>query len=210
MHRLSSQTLGAASASVPPISYDRAALGLGIVHLGLGAFSRAHLAVYIDDALARGETGWGIAGASLRSPDVRDALAPQDGLYTLAVRSGEGMRLRVIGAVKEVLVVPENPAVLIARMAHPAIRIVSLTVTEKGYCHDPASGELDEGHPDILHDLANPQAPRSALGLIAAGMAARKAAGLQPFTLLSCDNLPANGRTLKRPRRLAWKTPGPS
>jgi fructuronate reductase len=170
------------SSNVGRPSYDRTDLSCGILHLGLGAFARAHQAVYIDDILARGETGWGIVGASLRSPAVRDALKPQDGLYTLAVRSGEGTSLRVIGSVGETLVAPESPAALIARMADPAIRIVTLTVTEKGYCHDPASGELDERHPDILHDLGNPGAPRSAPGLLAAGLAARKAEGIPPFT----------------------------
>jgi fructuronate reductase len=198
MRRLCSETVRELSRNVQHPSYDRTKLTCGILHLGLGAFARAHQAVYIDDILGLGDTGWGIAAASLRSPDVRDALAPQDGLYTLAVRSGEGTGLRVIGSVGEVLVAPESPAALIARMADPAIRIVTLTVTEKGYCHDPASGALDERHPDIVHDLAHRQAPRSAPGLLAAGLAARKSQGIPPFTVLTCDNLPANGRTVKQ------------
>ena len=135
----------------------------GIVHLGIGAFHRAHQAVYTDDILGR-DPGWGILGASLKSRATRDALKPQDGLYTLAVRSGEGERLRVIGSVLDVLVAPEQLARLLAAMADPRIRIVSLTVTEKGYCHDPATGALNEAHPDIVHDLANPtrRAPRRA------------------------------------------------
>ena len=196
--RLSSKTLGQAAAGVTLPRYDRSAIRTGIVHLGIGAFTRAHQAVYLDDVLARGDLGWGIAAASLHSPETRDALGPQDGLYSLAVRSGEGAALRVIGAVREVLVAPEDPAALIARMADPAVRIVTLTVTEKGYCHDPASGELDEGHPDIRHDLGAMGAPRSAPGLLVAALAARKAAGLAPFTVLTCDNLPANGATVKR------------
>jgi len=196
--RLSSKTLPDVAAGVARPAYERGAVTPGIVHLGVGAFHRAHQAVYVEDCLARGETGWGIIGASLRTPDMRDALAPQDGLYTLAVRDGEGARLRVIGALREVLVAPENPATLISRMADPAIRIVTLTVTEKGYCHDPASGALNEDHPDIVHDLREPAAPRSAPGLLVAALAARKSAGVAPFTVVSCDNLPANGRTVKR------------
>jgi fructuronate reductase len=196
--RLSSKSLASAARGVALPRYDRAVVRPGIVHLGIGAFMRAHQAVYLDDVLARGDSGWGIVAASLRSPDTRDALGPQDGLYTVAVRSGEGTALRVIGSVGEVLVAPEHPAALIARMADPAIRIVTLTVTEKGYCHDPASGELDEAHPDIRHDLAAQGLPRSAPGLLVAALAARRAAGAAPFTVLTCDNLPANGATVKR------------
>jgi fructuronate reductase len=198
MRRLTSKTVQDTSRGIHLPAYDRGAVRPGIVHLGLGAFARAHQAVYIDDILARGDMGWGIVGASLRSPDMRDALLPQDGLYALAVRSSERTGLRVIGSVGEVLVAPENPAALVARMADPAIRIVTLTVTEKGYCHDPASGDLDERHPDIVHDLTRREAPRSAPGLLAAALAARKAQGIPPFTVLTCDNLPANGRTVKR------------
>jgi fructuronate reductase len=196
--RLSSKSLASAAPGAALPRYDRAAVRPGVVHLGIGAFMRAHQAVYLDDVLARGDLGWGVVAASLRSPDTRDALAPQDGLYTVAVRSGEGTGVRVIGAVGEMLVAPDSPAALIARMADPAIRIVTLTVTEKGYCHDPASGELDEAHPDIRRDLAAPDAPRSAPGLLVAALAARKGAGVAPFTVLTCDNLPANGQAAKR------------
>lgn len=196
--RLSRQQLGLLPPSVGRPAYDLAAAGIGIVHLGIGAFHRAHQAVMIEDCLARGEAGWAIAGASLRSPDTRDALEPQDNLYTLSVRSAAGETLRVIGAVRESHVARENPAALLARMAAPATKIVSLTVTEKGYCHDPATGQLNEEHPDILHDLANPEAPRSAIGYLARALRLRREAGLPPFTVLCCDNLPANGRTVKR------------
>lgn len=178
-------------------AYDRAAVTAGILHLGIGAFHRAHQAVVIDDRLAAGETGWGIVGASLRTPDTYDALTPQDGLYTLAVRSAEPARNRIIGSVAEVLVAPEAPLKLLERLAEPAIRIVSLTVTEKGYCHDPATGTLAEDHPDIRHDLSS-NLPRSAVGIIVEALARRRAAGTAPFTVLSCDNLPANGETVKR------------
>jgi len=179
-------------------AYDRSRVTPGIVHLGLGAFHRAHQAVVIDDCLATGATSWGIIGASLRSPDTRDALAPQDHLYTVAVRAAEGTGHRVVGALLDSVVGREKPAALVERMADPAIRIVSLTVTEKGYCHTPQTGDLDERHPDVVHDLNNLDAPRSAPGFIVAALARRRALGMQPFTVLCCDNLAANGHTVQR------------
>jgi fructuronate reductase len=184
-------------------SYQREALGTGIVHLGLGAFMRAHLAVYNDDALDQGGAlSWGIAGVSLRHADTRDALAPQEGLYTLALRDADASgrareALRVIGGVREMLVAPNDPAAVLRCMASPEVRIISLTVTEKGYCHDPASGTLRPDHPDIVHDLAHPGAPRSAIGFIVRSLAQRRARGLDGQTLMSLDNLPANGRVLR-------------
>jgi fructuronate reductase len=152
----------------------------------------------IDDLLAGGATDWGIIGASLRNSDTRDALAPQDGLYTVATRSDTGAEHRVIGSILETEVATANPELLIARLADPATRIVSLTITEKGYCHTPQTGELDQRLPDIVHDLKNPDAPRSAAGFIIAALSRRKDLGLAPFTVLSCDNLPANGHTTGR------------
>src|SRR5690606_8520442 len=166
-------------------------------HLGIGAFHRAHMAVYVDDLLAE-DPSWGIVGASLRRPDTKDALAPQDGLYTIAVRDASGTHPRVIGSILSVMDANSERERLIALMASPEIRIVSLTVTEKGYCHDPATGELDEKHPDIVADLANPQAPVSAPGMIVEALARRRDAGIAPFTVMSCDNLPDNGRTTQR------------
>jgi fructuronate reductase len=177
MTRLSNGTLGSLPAMIHKPAYDRNRVKTGIVHLGIGAFHRAHQAVYTDDVLASGDLGWGILGASLRSPDTRDALHPQDGLYAVNIRDGGGDELRVIGAVRDVLVAPENPAALLATMTDPGIRIVSLTVTEKGYCHKPATGELDPSHPDIRHDLEHPKAPRSAPGFIVEALARRRAAG---------------------------------
>jgi len=196
--RLSNASLARLPGQIRRPDYDRSGIGPGIVHLGIGAFHRAHQAVVIDDLLAQGASDWGIVGASLRSPDTRDALVPQDCLYTIAVRSGAGTEHRIIGSVLEVIVAPANPARLVARMADPATRIVSLTVTEKGYCHTPQTGELDEQHPDIVHDLRHPDAPRSAPGFIVAALERRRAAGIAPFTVLSCDNLSANGHTAKR------------
>ena len=196
--RLANHALAALPAGVKRPRYDRARVTSGIIHLGLGAFTRAHQAVYTDDVLAAGDLGWGILGASLRSRQIRDALVPQDGLYTVAIRDGDGERLRVIGSLCGLIVAPEDPQALIAAMAAPSTRIVSLTVTEKGYCHDPATGELNERHPDIVHDLANPGLARSAPGLIIAALARRRAEGSPPFSVLSCDNLPANGQTARR------------
>jgi fructuronate reductase len=196
MTRLSPAALETLPAAVERPAYDRAATRIGVVHLGIGAFHRAHQAVYLDDRLAAGEPDWAICGASLRSPDTRDALGPQDGLYTLAVRSGAGERLRVVGSVRQLLVAPSNPEALLQAMSDPAVRIVSLTVTEKGYCHDPATGTLREDHPDVVADLAHPREPRSAPGYLAEALRRRRAAGLAPFTVLCCDNLPANGRTV--------------
>jgi fructuronate reductase len=177
-------------------SYDRSGVDCGIVHLGVGAFHRAHQALYTDTVLAAGDQRWGVAAASLRSSATRDALAPQDGLYTVAVRDSTGERLRVIGALTDLIVVPEDPTRLIDTMTRPSVKIVSLTVTEKGYCHDPATGALREDHPNIRHDLDNPHRPRTAIGLMARALEQRRAAGIAPYAVLSCDNLPANGRTV--------------
>jgi fructuronate reductase len=195
--RLSQATLGELPPHIARPRHDRTTLQNGIVHLGLGAFHRAHQAVMTDAVLAGGDTRWGITAASLRSPATRDALAPQDGLYTLDQR-GVDDRQSVIGSITRILVAPEDPAALVAAMAHPHTHVVSLTVTEKAYCRDPASGALDAADPAIRHDLANPQAPRSVFGFLAASLARRRAEGLAPFTVLCCDNLPANGQTVRR------------
>lgn len=196
--RLSLSTLATLPAAVSRPAYDIAAAEVGVVHLGVGAFHRAHQAAYLDAILSRGHTGWAICGASLRSPDTSDALDPQDGLYTLAARSGAGDKLRIIGSLRRLLVAPRDPEALLAAMCDPRVRIVTLTVTEKGYCHDPASGTLDEAHPDIRTDLANPHRPVSAPGYLVEALARRRAAGIAPFTVLTCDNLPANGKTVAR------------
>ena len=195
--RLSRKTIDRLPPTVKRPDYDLGPVTVGIVHLGIGAFHRAHQAAYTD-ALLSENPSWGICGVSLRSPETRDALQPQDGLYTLAVQDGEGSDLSVIGSVVELLCAPEDPEAVLRRMADPATRIVSLTITEKGYCHNPATGTLDEGHPDIVHDLANPARPRSAIGFIVEAISRRVSAGIAPFTLLSCDNLPGNGHVLKR------------
>lgn len=198
MTRLSRAALAHLPPEVVRPSYDRADVRSGIVHLGIGAFHRAHMAEYIDSVLASGDLRWGITGVSLRSPGVRDQLDPQDGLYTLVKRDGTGDSLRVIGAVDRVLVATDDPAAVIAAMTHPDVRIISLTITEKGYCHDPASGTLNTRHRDIAHDLDHPEAPRSAIGFLVAALAARRDAASGAVTLMSCDNLPHNGAVLRR------------
>ena len=178
-------------------AYDRSKVKIGIVHLGLGGFHRAHQAVYFDDILESGDLRWGILGASLRSPESRNALQPQDGLYTVAAQSSERTAFRVIGSIIQQLVAPENPETLVEAMSEPDVKIVSLTVTEKGYCLDPATGLLNETHTDILYDLANPRSPRSAPGFIVEALRLRHERELPPFAVMSCDNLPANGVKLR-------------
>jgi fructuronate reductase len=170
--------------------------GVGIIHLGLGAFYRAFGAIYVDEAIAAKGGNWGIIGVSLKSPTTRDALAPQDWAYTSVTLSPEGEQTKVIEVLQDVLVAPESPAAVIAAMADAAVKIVSLTVTEKGYCHNPATGALNPDHPDIQHDLVN-ALPVSAPGFLVRALAARRAAGLAPFTILTCDNLPENGKLVR-------------
>jgi fructuronate reductase len=166
--------------------------GIGIVHLGLGAFFRAHGALYVEEAMAASGGDWGILGVSLRNPDIRDALAPQGGCYTALELAPDGPKARIVDAVQGVLVAPEDPQAVLDAMADPGTRIVSLTVTEKGYCHEPATGRLNLDHPDIRHDQDHPL-PVSTLGYLVRALQMRRAAGQLPFTVLTCDNLPGNG-----------------
>ena len=198
MNRLSQAHIKSLPAEVFLPTYDRTKLQAGIVHLGIGAFHRAHQAFYTESVLNKFGGDWGIIGCSLRSASVRDQLAPQDGLYTLVERSGDGEKLQLIGAVLKNLVGPENPEELVAVMAQPNIKIISMTVTEKGYCHDPATGNLNSQHPDIQHDLKNLDQPKSAIGFLVAALHARFKAGVKSFTVLSCDNLPNNGEVLEK------------
>lgn len=198
MKRLNNETLASLPADVKTPDYDRSQLKAGIVHLGIGAFHRAHQAFYTEAVLNQFGGDWGIIGASLRSATVREQLSAQDGLYTLVERSSNDEKLQVIGAVTRVLVGPENPADLVEVMADPAIKIVSMTVTEKGYCHDPSTGNLNLKNPDVQHDLDNLAAPKSAIGYLVAALKARKEAGVASFTAMSCDNLPNNGEVLEK------------
>jgi fructuronate reductase len=171
--------------------------GIGIVHLGLGAFFRAHGALYVAEAMAASGGDWGIVGVSLVRPDQRDRLAPQGCAYTAVELGPQGETHRIVSVIEDVLVAREDPEAVLARMADPKVRIVTLTVTEKGYCHEPATGALNAAHPDILHDLAHPDAPRSAPGFLVRALARCRAAGQRPFTVLCCDNLPENGRVVR-------------
>lgn len=187
--RLSPATLSRLPGDVERPDYDRAAQRRGIVHLGLGAFHRAHQAAYTDRAMAAGDRDWAITGVSLRSPQMHDALAPQDGLYALTERDGSAERTRVIGAIRDVLVAPHDPAAVVCALAARDTRVVTLTITEKGY-HRRSDGTLDPAVTTgdartIYHYLRN-------------AVAARRAAGHSGMTLVSCDNLTANGPALHR------------
>ncbi len=169
----------------------------GIVHLGLGAFFRAFGCIYVADAMAVSGGDWGIVGVSLRSADTRDALRGMGWAYTAVTLAADGERPRRITVLNDVLVAPENPEAVLIAMAEPAVRIVTLTVTEKGYCHNPATGQLNPDHPEIRHDLSH-ALPVSAPGFLVRALARRRAAGVPPFTVLTCDNLPENGKLVRR------------
>ena len=197
---LSNATLSALAPTIARPGYDRAALTPGIVHVGCGNFHRAHMAVYLDDLFALGEgQDWAILGAGVREGDarMREVLAAQDYLSSVIELAPGAHSARVIGAMTGfVPVEPGNPS-LIAAMADPAIRIVSLTVTEGGYYIDPKTGTFSPDHPDILHDAANPDRPGTVFGAIVAALRARRAAGVQPFTVMCCDNVPHNGHVTR-------------
>lgn len=182
--RLGPEALAGLPAGVARPAYDRAAQAVGIVHFGIGAFHRAHMAWYTDRAMAAGDADWMITGVSLRSTTVAEQLNPQHGLYTLAERSAAGTTCAVLGAVARVLVASSQRAEVLAALAAPATRIVSFTVTEKGYCR----------RADHSLDLA--LADAGFYPLLAEAFARRRAAGLSGLTLLSCDNLADNGRQL--------------
>ena len=180
--------------SIP--KYDRENTDIGIVHLGPGAFHRAHQAVYTENAMNLSGGNWGICGVSLRSATARDILAEQDNLYTLAILD-KNISYQIIGAIKEILVASEQNDEVIARMSLASTKLVTLTITEKGYCL-AADGSLDLSHEDIKHDLANPTAPVSAIGFIVESLKQRKLNSVKAFNVLSCDNVSGNGDKLRR------------
>ena len=182
--------------NLPRLARTAPPLPVGIVHLGLGAFFRAHGAVYIEEAVAASGGEWGILGISLQSPTMRDQLAPQGGTYTALELGPEGETARHVQIVQDVLVAREDPAAVLEAMANPAVRIVTLTVTEKGYCHAPSTGQLNPDHPDIAHDLTS-AFPRSAPGFLVRALQLRHRRGIAPFTVMTCDNLPENGRVVR-------------
>ncbi|WP_108397060.1 mannitol dehydrogenase family protein [Devosia submarina] len=181
------------TAAIP--AYDRSTLTPGIVHIGVGNFHRAHQAVYLDDLFATGtDHDWALIGAGVRPADeaMRQKLQAQDWLTTVVEQEADASTARVTGAMIDYLQPGDSEAV-IAQLADPAIRIVSLTITEGGYFIDPASQKFDPAHPEIAYDAAHRDAPKTAFGLILAGLERRRRAGIAPFTIMSCDNIPGNG-----------------
>jgi mannitol 2-dehydrogenase len=199
-HRLSLSGLAALPASVARPSYGRESLRAGMLHVGVGNFHRAHQAVYLDDLFEAGhDRDWAILGAGLRPADrvMREALAGQDWLTTVVELEPGAIRARVVGSMTGFVPVGEDGRAIVATLDDPAIRIVSLTVTEGGYCIDPATGRFDPSHPEIRHDAARPDAPRGVFGVLLAALRRRRERGLAPFTVLSCDNLPHNGEAAR-------------
>jgi fructuronate reductase len=192
--RLNRHALARLPAAVARPDFDPTTLKSGIVHLGIGAFHRAHQAVFTEDAIAAKGGDWGIVGASLKQPSVPDALTAQDCLYTVE-RLGAGARYRVMGVIRQALFAPHDRGLLLAAMTAPSTHVVTLTLSEKGYCLG-ADGSLDFFHPDIAADLAQPSEPISAIGWLALALAERQRSGAGPLTILSCDNLKSNGPKL--------------
>ena len=198
---LSNATLDQVPNGVSVPTYDRTRLTPGIVHIGLGNFHRAHQAWYLHRLMEQGLAhDWAIIGAGVRPADSaqRERLLAQDCLTTLIELDPKGKSAEITGAMIDFVPVEPDNASLIARMAEPDIRIVSLTVTEGGYYFDPATGEFDRHHPDIVHDAAHPDQPRTAFGAIIAALKLRRASGAGPFTGQCCDNLQGNGTILRR------------
>lgn len=194
--QLNQKTLPQLNASVARSSLDKSELKAGILHLGIGAFHRAHQAVYTQKALEASFGDWGIIGVSFRSPKIRDQLATQDHYYSLISHSTQGVKATIISVIEDVVFAKQDPQTVIDMIANPAIKIITLTITEKGYYQDPATGKLQLNHPDIIHDLDLANEPRTVLGYIIRGLKLRQQSGGQPVTLLSCDNLPENGCVL--------------
>ena len=198
---LNAGTLGQIGEPVRTPRFDRTLITPGIVHLGLGGFHRAHMARYMQALIERRPdmAGWGIIGAGLLPADARmeAALAPQDGLYTLVERLGDGETVTVIGSIVRVIFAGEESDTLLDAIDQPGIRIVSLTVTEHGYCLDRSTKRLDPEHPQVLADLADPLRPHGAPGLIVEAYRRRRDSGRPAFTALSCDNIQHNGAVLR-------------
>ncbi len=192
-------------AQIPPDirrpHYDRTQIKPGIVHIGLGNFHRAHQAWYLHRLMQQGQAlDWGIIGAGVRPFDKaqREKLAAQDYLSTLIELDPSGVSAEIVGSMMGYIPVETGNHALIQQMAHPAIKIVSLTVTEGGYYLDPATKDFDPDHADIVFDIAHPRAPRTVFGAIIAALKIRRDNGLGPFTCQSCDNLPGNGAIMRQ------------
>ena len=198
--RLSAATVDRLPASVRRPAYDRSLLKPGILHLGAGAFHRCHQAEYTDDALEARFGAWGVVGVNLRPPSISTLLDDQDGYYCRELRDNGRIERRLIGSVLDPSY-DEHRLTLaraIARAVSPDIRLISMTVTEKGYCHIPATGELDETHPDVRHDIGDPARPVSVPGFILRVLSLRLQRGVPPPLIMSCDNVPDNAATLRR------------
>lgn len=179
--------------------YDRTAVDVGIVHIGVGAFHRSHEALYVDRLLAA-DPQWGVCGVGVRPEDsaTRDALVPQEGLYTLTTVDPAGdEQTRVVGSIVRYLHAPDDPEAVLSQMADPAVRIVSLTITEGGYGIDDATGVFEPVDAATRADMAGAAVPTSAFGLITEALRRRRAQGVAPFTVLSCDNVQHNGRVAR-------------
>ena len=173
-------------------TYDRSALVPSVVHIGVGGFHRAHQALYFDDLAARGETGWGVLGVGLRKPPMGEVLGAQDGLFTVVERGPAGDRTRVVGALVDYLFARDDSEAVLARLADPQTRLVTLTITGNGYLVD-AECRFEAEHDDVQHDLTSPATLRTMVGLLSEALGRRRASGAGPFTVLSCDNLPDSG-----------------
>jgi mannitol-1-phosphate/altronate dehydrogenase len=195
---LADATLGSHRDRLPVPTYDRASLRPGIVHLGVGGFHRAHQAVYLDDlAEQRVTLDWGIVGVGLRRPDMKEALEPQDRLFTVVERGARRDAARVVGAMSAYVHGPEDPAGVLRALTDERTRLVMLTVTGDGYHVDPATGGFDGDSPAVQADLRSPARPRTPPAYLVEALARRRAAGIRPFTVLSCDNIPGNGRVAR-------------
>jgi mannitol 2-dehydrogenase len=186
---------GHADVALP--DYDRAALEPCVVHIGVGGFHRAHQAVYFDDLAAAGERHCGVIGVGLRRPQMREALTPQDGLFTVVERGPDGDSARIIGSLLAYHYAPDDPSAVLNALTDPRIRIVTLTVTGDGYFTD-ADGEFTADHPDVRRDLKHPEHPVSTVGFLVEALDRRRREGAGPFTVLSCDNLPDSGRAARQ------------
>lgn len=197
--KLSLSTLSELGESVGTPQYTREQLSPGIVHIGVGNFHRAHQAVYLDQLFNKGlDHDWAIIGAGVKSYDkaMRDRLAGQDWLTTVVELEPNGLSARVTGVMTDFADI--DPAALIATLIRPEMRIVSLTITEGGYYVDAKTGQLDLSHHEILSDIENPDAPQTIFGILIVALGLRKDSGLEPFTILSCDNLPENGHVARQ------------
>jgi len=188
------------SAAVCQPDYSRQGLRPRLLHLGCGAFHRAHQAVYADTLASCHGSDWGYCEVSLSDASgTIAALKQQDLLYSVSDMDEDGWHCRVVGVVCQALSLPEDGlAAILEALAHPDLAVVTLTITEKGYCHQPASGQLQLDHPAIVHDVAYPMQPQSAPGVLLAGLRLRRQRGLPAFAVLSCDNMPANGEITRQ------------